>query len=216
MSAHFITFEGGEGCGKSVQSSLLVEWLKSKSIEAICTKEPGGTDIGQELRKILVQGNTDKLDCISEMLLYYADRRIHLSSKVWPALAENKWVISDRFADSTVAYQYYGYECRIEKNLLMNMYNLVAGNFLPDLTIILDIDAKKGLQRSFEKAKKMQEKELRFENMDLHFHENIRQGFLQIAKENPQRCVVINADRGIEEIHDEIKTIITQRFGESF
>lgn len=213
MKPAFITFEGGEGCGKSVQTRLLADFLCKKGIEVIETKEPGGTDIGAELRKILVQGEENKLDCISEMLLYYADRRIHLASKIWPEMEQGKWVISDRYADSTMAYQYFGYECRIEKDLLDSMYKIVAGDFVPDLTIILDIDPVEGLRRSFAKAKQMKEKELRFEKMKLNFHENMRRGFLQIAKENPKRCVVVDAAKSIEQIHSEIVGIVTERFG---
>ena len=213
MKPAFITFEGGEGCGKSVQARLLADFLRKKGIDAIETKEPGGTEVGAQLRKILVEGDANKLDCVSEMLLYYADRRVHLTSKIWPALEQGKWVISDRYADSTMAYQYFGYECRLEKELLDSMYKIVAGEFLPDLTIILDIDPKEGLRRSFAKAEQMQEKELRFESMDLTFHENLRKGFLEIAKENPKRCVVVDAARSIEDIHSEIIMIASERFG---
>ena len=213
MRPMFITFEGGEGSGKSVQARLLAESLQQKGISVVQTKEPGGTEVGLELRKILVQGDKDKLDCISEMLLYYADRRMHLTSKIWPALKENKWVISDRYADSTVAYQYYGYDCRIEKSLLEKMYQIVAGNFKPDLTIILDIAPEEGLKRSFAKAKTMNEKELRFEQMDLQFHQNIRRGFLQIAKAEPERCVVVDASGTVQEIHESIKQLLAQRIG---
>ena len=213
MRPMFITFEGGEGSGKSVQSNMLAEALKQKGIDVMQTKEPGGTEIGSELRKILVQGNKDKLDCISEMLLYYADRRIHLTTKILPALQAGKWVISDRYADSTMAYQYYGYNRRIDKLLLDKMYDIVAGDFQSDLTIILDIEPQAGLRRSFEKARQMKEKELRFEQMDLQFHQNIRDGFLQIAKENPHRCVVINASGSVQEIHARIKQVLKDRIG---
>ena len=213
MKPLFITFEGGEGSGKSVQAGLLADLLQKKGIEVVQTKEPGGTDIGLELRKILVQGDKDKLDCVSEMLLYYADRRLHLTTKIWPALKENKWVISDRYADSTIAYQYYGYECRIEKELLEKMYKIVAGDFVPDLTIILDVAPEEGLRRSFAKAATMNEKELRFEQMDILFHQNIRNGFLQIAKENPNRCIVVDASASVSEIHEKIKQKIEEKIG---
>ena len=106
MSGYFITFEGGEGCGKSTQLALLEKYLQNKGKNILTTKEPGGTELGLELRRMLVTGDKDKMDAVAEALLYYADRRIHMTQKVWPALAENKWVLSDRFADSTVAYQY--------------------------------------------------------------------------------------------------------------
>lgn len=213
MAGYFITFEGGEGCGKSTQLRLLQEYLQSKDIDAIATKEPGGTEIGLDLRRILVTGDKDKMDATAEALLYYADRRIHMTQKVWPALANNQWVLSDRFADSTVAYQYYGYNKKIDKTTLDNLYKLAVGDFVPDLTFILDIDVEIGLARSFAKANGMSEKETRHESRGTLFHNNLRKGFLEIAKENPQRCVVLNADKSIEELNKEIIQIINERFG---
>ena len=145
--------------------------------------------------------------------MLYADRRIHLQSKILPAMAEGKWVISDRYADSTMAYQYYGYECRIEKSLLDKMYRIAAGDFVPDLTIILDLPPEVGLSRSFKKAQECEVKELRFENMDIKFHQNLRNGFLQIAKENPNRCVVIDASGSVEEVRQKIVAAVEQRLG---
>ena len=152
MSGYFITFEGGEGCGKSTQLALLKEYLEQKRQNVIATKEPGGTEIGLELRHMLVTGDKDKMDPIAEALLYYADRRIHMTKKIWPALEEGKWVLSDRFADSTVAYQYYGYNKKVEKNVLDNLYQVTVGNFKPDLTFIFDLDVETGLARSYAKA----------------------------------------------------------------
>lgn len=212
MNGHFITFEGGEGCGKSTQLRLLQEYLQSIGIDVVATKEPGGTEVGLDLRRILVTGDKDKMDATAEALLYYADRRIHMTKKVWPALAKGQWVLSDRFADSTVAYQYYGYNKKIDRVTLDNLYRLAVGEFVPDLTFILDIDVEIGLARSFAKANGMSEKEIRHESRGTEFHNNLRQGFLEIAKENPQRCVVLNADKSIEELHKEIVTIVNERF----
>ena len=213
MTGRFITFEGGEGCGKSTQLRLLQEYLQKRQIDVISTKEPGGTEIGLELRHLLVTGDKDKMDAIAETLLYYADRRIHLTKKVWPAMAEGKWVLSDRFADSTVAYQYYGYNKKVEKSVLDNLYQVAVGDFNPDLTIILDIDVEVGLNRSFAKAAGMAEKETRHESRGLEFHQLLRQGFLEIAKQEPQRCVVLNADKSIEELHHEIVQVVNERLG---
>ena len=212
MSGRFITFEGGEGCGKSTQLRLLQEYLQSIGIDVVATKEPGGTEIGLDLRRILVTGDKDKMDATAEALLYYADRRIHMTKKVWPALAKGQWVLSDRFADSTVAYQYYGYNKKIDKVTLDNLYRLAVGEFVPDLTFILDIDVEIGLARSFAKASGMSEKEIRHESRGTEFHNNLRQGFLEIAKENPLRCIVLNADKHIEELHEEIVSIVNERF----
>lgn len=213
MTGRFITFEGGEGCGKSTQLHLLQEYLQKRQIDVISTKEPGGTEIGLELRRLLVTGDKDKMDAIAETLLYYADRRIHMTKKVWPAMAEGKWVLSDRFADSTVAYQYYGYNKKVEKSVLDNLYQVAVGDFKPDLTIILDIDVEVGLNRSFAKAAGMAEKETRHESRGLEFHQLLRQGFLEIAKQEPQRCVVLNADKSIEELHREIVQVVNERLG---
>ena len=213
MSGYFITFEGGEGCGKSTQLALLKEYLQKQGKDVLTTKEPGGTELGLELRRMLVTGDKDKMDAVAEALLYYADRRIHMTQKVWPALKEGKWVLSDRFADSTVAYQYYGYNKKVEKNLLDNLYQIAVGDFKPDLTIIFDLDVEKGLARSFAKASGMAEKETRHESRGTQFHQLLRQGFLQIAQQEPQRCVVLNADKSIEDLHQDVIKVITERFG---
>jgi dTMP kinase len=213
MSGYFITFEGGEGCGKSTQLALLKDYLQKQGKDVLTTKEPGGTELGLELRRMLVTGDKDKMDAVAEALLYYADRRIHMTQKVWPALKEGKWVLSDRFADSTVAYQYYGYNKKVEKNLLDNLYQIAVGDFKPDLTIIFDLDVEKGLARSFAKASSMTEKETRHESRGTEFHQLLRQGFLQIARQEPQRCVVLNADKSIEDLHQDVIKVIKERFG---
>ena len=178
MVGRFITVEGGEGTGKSTQVKLLEEYLSSKGIDVVITREPGGTEIGTELRRLLCTGDKDKFDPIAEALLYYADRRIHLQQKVWPALEKGSWVISDRFADSTMAYQYYGYNKRVPKKILEDLYNITVGDFYPDLTLILDIDPQIGLSRSMVKNSHYEEQEIRFESRKLDFHNNLRNGFL--------------------------------------
>lgn len=213
MKGKFITFEGGEGTGKSTQIKLLADYLKSKDKDVVLTKEPGGTDIGLELRRILIEGEISKLDAEAEALLFFADRRIHMVKKVWPSIEDGKWVLSDRFADSTMAYQYYAYDKRLSKENINSLYAFAVGSFKPDLTIILDIDPKVGLARSFKKAATMTNKETRNENRELKWHENLRQGFIEIAKEEPQRCVVLNADKSIEELHKDIVKVVTERLG---
>lgn len=208
----FITFEGGEGTGKSTQLRLLSEYLLNHKVHNITTKEPGGTEIGQELRRMLVTGDKDKFDAVTECLLYYADRRIHLTSKVWPAVNDGFWVLSDRFADSTVAYQYYGYNKQVPKETLDDLYKISVGDFKPDLTIIFDLNPEIGLERSYKKSVGMQVKETRHESRGLEFHNNMRKGFLEIAKENPERCVVLDANKTIEELHQDVIKLITERF----
>lgn len=213
MKAPFITFEGGEGSGKSTQIKLLAEYLKQKSVDVVVTKEPGGTPIGVELRRLLVEGAADKMDANAEALLFFADRRIHMTQLVWPALENGKWVISDRFADSTTAYQYYAYNKRLSKEDIDMLYRFAVGDFKPDLTIILDIDPKVGLSRSFKKAEGMETKETRNENRVLEFHQNLRQGYIQIAKQEPDRCVVLNAEQTIEALHQDVLAVIKDKFG---
>lgn len=208
----FITFEGGEGTGKSTQLKLLSEYLLSLKINNIQTKEPGGTEVGQELRRLLVTGDKDKFDAVAEALLYYADRRIHLTTKVWPTLNNGIWVLSDRFADSTVAYQYYGYDKRVDKQLLDELYKIAVGDFKPDLTIVLDLDPKVGLERSFKKAMGMETKETRYESRGLKFHTNLRKGYLEMAKQEPERFVVLDADKSIERLHIDIVQVVKERF----
>lgn len=213
MLGKFITLEGGEGTGKSTQVKLLAEYLQSKGCNVVTTKEPGGTEVGLEIRRLLVCGDKDKMDAVSEALLYFADRHIHLEQKIWPAMQDGKVVISDRFADSTVAYQCYGYGQRVKREVIDELYKIAVGDFKPDLTIVLDIDPKVGLQRSFAKADGMAEKELRFEVRELEFHNNLRKGFLEIAKQEPERCVVLDADKTVEDLHKDIVATVAQRLG---
>ena len=213
MKGIFITFEGGEGTGKSTQIKLLAEYLKQKNKDIVVTKEPGGTEVGLEIRKLLVCGDKDKFDAVAEALLYFADRHIHLVKKIWPAMEKGAVVLSDRFADSTFAYQYYGYNKRVSKEVLDELYKIAVGTFKPDLTIILDIDPEKGLARSFNKAKTMDVKELRFEGRELEFHQNLRKGFLEIAKIESDRCVVLDADKTIEELHNDIVKVVENKLG---
>lgn len=211
MRGKYITLEGGEGCGKSTQAKLLAQYLEQQGIACVQSKEPGSTPEGQIIRNLLVTGDKDKFDAISECLLYYADRRCDLTKVVWPALEEGKWVVSDRYADSTEAYQYYGYDKRVSLETLHNLYKIVAGDFKPDLTIILDMEPEIGMCRSFAKAETMAVKELRFESRQLEFHRNLRQGFLEIAKRESERCVLLNADTDVESLHKQIVEIVKKR-----
>ena len=212
MKGKFITFEGGEGTGKSTQIKMLSEYLKQKDKDIVLTKEPGGTPLGQELRKMLITGDKDKMDAVTEALLFFADRHNHLVSKVWPAMEIGQWVLSDRFADSTFAYQYYGHQGRVSKENLDALYKIAVGDFKPDLTIILDIDPKIGLDRSLKKAAGEEIKEVRFESIDIDFHYRLREGFLKIANNDPHRCVVLDANKPIDELHKDIVALVSARF----
>ena len=196
----FITFEGGEGGGKSVQLARFAEYLRARGQDVVTTREPGGTPVGKEIRRLLVEGDKDKFDEVAETLLFYADRRINLSKIVFPALKAGKCVLSDRFNDSTIAYQYYGSAKFADTSVMDGLYKIVAGDFKPDLTFLLDIDPRLGLARSFRKAETMNVKELRFENVDISFHERLRRGYLELAAAAPERFVVIDAAKSMDEV----------------
>lgn len=209
----FITFEGGEGTGKSTQIKLLAAYLEKCGIKTMLSKDPGGTEIGLELRRILVTGDKDKIDAVTEALLYYADRRINLTQKVWPAMERGVWAVNDRFADSTVAYQYYGYDKKIPLPMLQELYTMAVGGFKPDLTILLDLDPEVGLARSMEKNAHMSVQETRHESRGLEFHQRLRRGYLEIAEQEPERIVILNADKSIEDLHRDVVKIVSEKFG---
>ena len=208
MSGFFITLEGGEGAGKSTQIQMLNHALEKMGYAVVLTREPGGSRGGELIRPLLVAGQAD-WDAVSETLLFSAARRDHLTHKVWPALKEGKVVLCDRFADSTLAYQGYGRGDNPEiQTTVKSIYKVIAGDFEPDLTLILDIDPKIGLKRSCDRAGNT---EKRFENMDFSFHENLRQGFLKIAQNNPSRCFVIDANRTPDVVHQDIMAIVKEK-----
>lgn len=199
---YFITFEGGEGCGKSTQIKLFTEYLQKKGIPCLLTREPGGSQGAEEIRALLLKGDTSKWDKITEILLFSAARRDHLVKKIWPALEQGTTVISDRFADSTMAYQGYGYGINEASIQMVNdTYKMIAGDFEPDLTFILDIAPEVGINRSIARSGN---DEQRFEYMDLTFHHNLRNGFLKIASQNPKRYAVIDASGSIDQVHQDI------------
>jgi dTMP kinase len=187
MPGRFITIEGGEGAGKSTLQRRLVAALQAAGIGALATREPGGAPGAEEIRKLLVEGAPERWDALSEALLLAAARRCHLVATIRPALAGGQWVVCDRFADSTAAYQ--GYAGGVPLAELDALHRLIAGDFAPDLTLVLDLPVAAGLARAAARAGG----ETRFERKDRAFHERLRQGFLDIARREPQRCVVIDA-----------------------
>lgn len=204
MKGKFITFEGGDGAGKSLQVERFANYLRSKGLDVVITREPGGTEVGREIRRLLVEGNKDKFDEVAEVLLFYADRRIHLEKVIKPALKEGKYVISDRFNDSTIAYQYFGSKKFSDLRILDDLYEIVAGDFKPDMTILLDVDVERGLERSFKKSLEMQTKELRFENEKIDFHQRLKEGYLELAKMEPERFVVVDANGEVDDVFESI------------
>jgi dTMP kinase len=202
----FITFEGGEGTGKSTQVALLEVALRSIDIPVVTTREPGGAPGAEEIRNLLVNGEVNRWTPMSEALLNYAARAEHLDKTVYPALDQNQWVISDRFADSTMAYQGYGHG--VDHAALNALDGVVLGGFKPDLTIIFDL----GLETSLGRAHARGEGEDRYERMGRDFHERLRQGFLDIAAKETERCCVIDASGPIDQIAVIIRELISQRF----
>ena len=200
----FITLEGGEGAGKSSQIQVVKDYLEARGIDVIVTREPGGTPVGQEIRNLLVSGDKDKWSPLSETLLILADRAAHLERVIRPALADGKYVVCDRFFDSTRAYQ--GIAGGLGLEVIHNLQQPVLGTTLPDVTLLLDIDPEKGLSRAQERGG-----DLRFESKTLAYHQTLRQAFLDFAKQEPERMVVIDADRDIEAVSTDIITVLGER-----
>jgi len=193
-SGRFITIEGGEGAGKSTLLRGLAAALTQAGIAALATREPGGAPGAEEIRRLLVEGPPERWDAESEALLMVAARRSHLRETIWPALAAGRWVVCDRFADSTLAYQ--GYAGGVALADLETLHRFIAGDFAPDLTLVLDLPVAAGLARAASRPGG----ETRFERKDRDFHERLRQGFLAIAQQAPRRCAVIDATAAPEAV----------------
>lgn len=201
----FITLEGGEGAGKSTQVRLLADSLRDEGLMVVTTREPGGSAGAEAIRTLLVEGDTNRWDGVAEALLHFAARRDHLVKTVWPALERGAWVISDRFADSTLAYQGFGHG--LDPDVIASLYRVAVGHFAPDLTLVLDLPVEKGLERAGTRGGG----EDRYERMGLGFHQRLRQGFLGIAASNPMRCAVIDATRSPDEVHGDIMATVRAR-----
>ncbi len=208
----FITFEGGDGCGKTTQARLLFETLNESGIPVLFTREPGGTDGAEEIRNLLVTGETGKWDRTTETLMFFAARHDHVEKLIKPALQRGEWVICDRFTDSTLAYQGYGHGVKLE--LIKGLHRLTLGDFQPDLTFIFDLDTELGIKRATARIKETSdvEKEDRYERMGKIFHNNVRRGFLEIAKENSDRCFPINANDTISDLHIRVVSKVNLSF----
>jgi len=192
--APFITFEGGEGAGKSTQIRLVSETLAKRRTAHIVTREPGGSPGGEEIRQLLVTGRAERWSPVTETLLFYAARVDHWHKVIQLALEAGTVVLCDRFADSTVAYQ--AYAGGLDRELVEKLHALVLPGVQPDLTVILDFDPAMGLARAVARPGA----EARFESKGLAFHERLRAGYLDIARRNPDRCRVIDANRAIDAI----------------
>jgi dTMP kinase len=201
-----IVIDGVDGSGKGVQSKLLYEALSVISSQVLLTREPGGSPAAEDIRKLLVEGEPDKWDSLTELLLMYASRRSHLVDTIWPMLANGGWVISDRYADSSRAFQ--GIAGSLGLDLVEKIHYEVVGSFEPELVLILDIPESIALKRAFGRGGK----EDRFEKKGNEYHAKVRQAFLQIATGNPNRYHVIDANQSIPVVTQEIFTVLNHHF----
>ena len=200
-----ITFEGGEGSGKTVQSKLLADFLKKKGYDVILTREPGGTEGATEIRKIVLTGSADRWGPIPESLLYLAARADHWEKLIKPALNNGQIVISDRFHDSSVVYQ--GICKGVNVEFLNTIYKNITNGKLPDRTYLVSVNPEIGVKRSLSRAGNT---ETRFENMKMDFHQKVYAGFLKLAEESNGRIKVIDGEKKIEEVSKEIKADATK------
>ncbi len=204
----FVTFEGSEGAGKSTQVRMLVDALTNAGTAAIATREPGGSPAAEEVRALLVAGGADRWDPIAETLLHFAARREHLRTTIRPARARGIWVVCDRFADSTMAYQHYGQG--VPRDAVEALRALVVGaDDEPELTIVLNLPPEAGLARAARRA----EAEARYEAMGLAFHRRVHAGFLEIAAAHPERCAVLDATGEPAAVHAAVRTLVRERLG---
>jgi len=201
----FVSFEGIEGCGKTTQITLLSEYLKKHSIAHTITREPGGTAVGEGIRKILLNSETIRLTAASELLLFYASRSQNIQEKIKPALERNEIVICDRYYHASMAYQ--GYGRGIPLDFIRKLTDLVCDPYRPDLTFLLDIEPEVGLARARARNHRRIENEGRFEAEDLEFYNRVREGYLELASED-ERIQLLYAGRPIETVHRHVRTLL--------
>lgn len=213
-AARFITFEGGEGVGKSTQVKRLLVRLNRMDIEAVRTREPGGTPKAEAVRAFILQGRSESWGPGAEAVLFAAARYDHVNTLIAPSLASGKWVISDRFHDSTRAYQ--GLTGGVNDKLIQGLEELALDGHQPDLTFVLDMDPATAFNRvaSRELEKALAQTGDRFEKEDLEWHQRLRQAFLAIAQANPDRCVVLPAGQSEDALEEEIWDVLVRRFPE--
>ena len=206
MLGLFITLEGGEGAGKSTQARILAERLQAIGHDVLITREPGGTPQGEQLRKLLVEGDPAHWSAEAEVLLNYAARDAHLRNLIRPELEVGATVICDRFMDSTRAYQHYAGGASAE--LIDGLETSIVADTRPDLTVVFDLDPAVGLARAKERSDGSED---RFEKKGFAFHQKLRRGFLEIARKDPQRCLVVDASQSLEKVAEEIWKALKDR-----
>jgi dTMP kinase len=205
----FITFEGIEGSGKTTQIKRAYAYFKKQGRDVVITREPGGTDIGEKIRAILLDPESDGLDPMAELLLYLADRAQHLNKKIRNYLSEGKSVLCDRYFDATLAYQ--GYARGLNIQLIENLHEFIFNDYKPDLTFLLDLPPQMGLDRAWRQINSGARtgKETRFEAEALKFHESVRQGYLALAHREPQRFEIIDASQAADHVSEQILSVLS-------
>ena len=212
MAGQFITFEGGEGSGKTTQAKLLADALERVGVETILTREPGGTFGAESIRKLVLEGTDDRWSGMTELLLMYAARLDHVEKLIKPALERDAWVISDRFSDSSLAYQ--GYARDLGADRVRTVHDVVMEGFNPDLTLVFDMDVYLSLKRVETRAAQDDEVLTRFDKAGQSFHTTIRGAFLDIAKKEPGRVKVVDADGSRSAVHARILNALTAQYPE--
>jgi len=200
----FITFEGIEGSGKSTQAKLLCQWFLDRGKEVVLTREPGGTPSAEELREFILKERDEFFPPFSELSLYIAARGFHTENLIKPALKEGAVVICDRFSDSTLAYQ--GYARGLNRRLIEEMNREATGGLKPDITFLLDLPVEVAFERIRHKRKD------RLEREGLEFHKRVREGFLEIARREKERVVVVDGAKGPKEVFEDILKALKERF----
>jgi dTMP kinase len=207
MRGRFITFEGGEGTGKSVQASLLANRLRGLGLSVVLTREPGGSPGAEIIRHVILSGAAKPFGTHAEAILFAAARDDHIRHTIQPALERGQWVISDRFADSTRVYQ--GTLGNVDPKLIQGLERITIGDLKPDITFILDVSTEVGLARA--QARRGDEEADRFERESVEFHDKLRDAFRRLALSEPKRCVLIDAGAASATVAERIWKVITER-----
>jgi len=204
----FISFEGIEGSGKSTQVHKLAQLFSRRQIPHVVTREPGGTRLGQLVRRILLDSQHREMESLTELLLYAADRAQHVAQVIRPALAAGKWIICDRFADATIAYQGFGRGQNMD--LIHELNRMATQGVWPELTLLLDCPVEVGLHRARQRIDRLApaDRQDRFEQQSQSFHQKVRNGYLQLAAAEPERFMVLDATKDPDLLHEEIVALL--------